>query len=141
MSFLGKAGFAVAALGLATGSVFGAGAAQAANLHGVIALSADDWAYGVGINAATFEEARDEAMAICDAEDCRILVSWANGCAAIVESNEGVAAGSGPNSAEAQRAAFQRLSELTPTAQLANFGSSDLSGAKLVEMVCTANAR
>ncbi|MFE6921307.1 DUF4189 domain-containing protein [Nocardia sp. NPDC057663] len=141
MSFMSKAGFAVVAVGLAAGSVFGAGAAQAANLHGAIAISGDDWAYGSSVNASSFEEARDEAMAVCGAADCEILISWSNGCAAIVESNDGAAAGAGATSAEAQRAAFQRLSELTPTAQLANFGSSDLSGAKVVDVICTANAR
>lgn len=141
MSFMGKAGLAVAALGLAAGSVFGAGAANAASMHGVIAFSAVDWAYGASVNAPTFEQARDQAMTTCDAADCEVMISWANGCAAIVSSDDGVAAGSGATGGEAQRAAFERLSELTPTAQLANFGSSDLSGAEVVEVICTANAR
>ncbi|WP_280434402.1 hypothetical protein [Nocardia carnea] len=48
---------------------------------------------------------------------------------------------SGQNRAEAERAAYQRLTEFTPTAVLANFGSADLSGAKIIEVVCTSNAR
>ncbi|MBF6349841.1 MULTISPECIES: hypothetical protein [Nocardia] len=52
-----------------------------------------------------------------------------------------MAVASGPNRAEAERAAYQRLTEFTPTAVLANFGSADLSGAKIIEVVCTSNAR
>ncbi|NKY36031.1 hypothetical protein HGA13_23575 [Nocardia speluncae] len=50
-------------------------------------------------------------------------------------------AGSGPNRAEAERAAYQRLADLTSSAALANFGSADLSGAQIIEVVCTSNAR
>ncbi|MFD3596026.1 DUF4189 domain-containing protein [Nocardia sp. NPDC058640] len=141
MSFMGKAGFAVAALGLAAGSVLGAGSASAAGLHGAVAISVGKWAYGSGVNWSSSEEARAKAIESCGFDDCEILVTWANGCAAIVESEDGVASGTGANSGEAKRAAFQRMSELTPTAQLANFGSSALSGAHVVEVICTANAR
>ncbi|MFD3706234.1 DUF4189 domain-containing protein [Nocardia sp. NPDC058658] len=141
MSFMGKAGFAVAALGLAAGSVLGAGAANAASMHGVIAFSPEEWAYAVSVNEARFDDAYNEAMEICDAADCSVMISWTDGCAAIVESDEGVAAGAGATSADATRAAFQRLTEITPTALLANVGSSDLSGAEVVKVICTANAR
>ncbi|MFD4430099.1 DUF4189 domain-containing protein [Nocardia sp. NPDC058497] len=138
---MGKAGFAVAAVGLAVGSVFGAGAAHAANLHGVIAFSADQWGYAVSLNASRYDDAYNEAMALCDAADCEIMVAWTDGCAAIVESDGGFAAAVGATSADATRAAHEKLSEITPTALLANVGSSHLSGAKIVDVVCTANAR
>lgn len=49
--------------------------------------------------------------------------------------------GGGANRDEAERAAFRKLAEHHPTALLANVGSADLSGAKVVDVVCTANAR
>ncbi|NKX89850.1 DUF4189 domain-containing protein [Nocardia coubleae] len=144
MSFMGKAGFAVAALGLAAGSVFGAGTANAQSMFGAIAFSTTDWTYGSSSSWPSEQEAREQAIASCGtngAADCKVMISWANGCGTLVVSDDGVAAASGRTAAEATRAAFERLSELTPTAQLANFGSSDLSGAKVARVVCTANAR
>ncbi|MEU2252427.1 DUF4189 domain-containing protein [Nocardia xishanensis] len=141
MKFMGRVGFAVAMTGLAVGSVLGAGSANAAGLHAAIAVSGGSWVYGVSANAASFDDAIAQAVANCGAADCEVLASWANGCGALAESNEGVAAASGPNRAEAERAAYQRLAEITPTAQLANVGSANLSGARIVEVVCTSNAR
>ncbi|WP_431971605.1 DUF4189 domain-containing protein [Nocardia sp. bgisy134] len=141
MKFMGRVGFAVALTGLAVGSVLGAGSANASGLYGAIAVSGGSWTYGVSANEAGFDEAKAAAIANCGAADCEVLASWANGCGALVESNEGVAAASGPNRAEAERAAYQRLAEITPTAQLANVGSANLSGARIVEVVCTSNAR
>ncbi|WP_370585204.1 DUF4189 domain-containing protein [Nocardia sp. XZ_19_231] len=141
MSFMGKAGFAVAALGLAAGSVFGAGSASAASLHGVIAFSPDQWAYAYSVNESRYDDAYNEAMEICDAADCEIMISWTDGCGAIVESEQGVAAGAGATTADATNAALLRLAEITPTALLANVGSANLSGAEVVKVVCTANAR
>lgn len=110
-------------------------------MYAAIAISDSTFLYGVSSDAASFDDAKAAAIANCGIDDCRVLVSWANGCGALAESKEGVGAGSGPNRAEAERAAYQRLSELTPTAVLANFGSADLSGAKIIEVVCTSNAR
>ncbi|MFD3744256.1 DUF4189 domain-containing protein [Nocardia sp. NPDC058633] len=144
MSFMGKAGFAVAAMGLAAGSVFGAGSASAAgDMWAGIAVSGQEWAFAVSVDKATEGEARDEALGVCGsaADDCRILMTWANGCGALAESEDGIAGGTGPNRAEAERDAYARLAELTPTAFLANVGSSNLSGAKIVHVACTANAR
>ncbi|MBF6297294.1 DUF4189 domain-containing protein [Nocardia amamiensis] len=141
MRLMGKVGFAVAASSLAVGSVLGAGSANAAGLYAAIAMSGGSWTYGVSTDEAGFDEARAAALANCGAADCEVLTSWANGCGALAESNEGVAAASGPNRAEAERAAYQKLAEITPTAQLANVGSASLSGAKIVEVVCTSNAR
>lgn len=141
MRLMGKVGFAVAVGSLAVGSVLSAGSANAAGLHAAIAFSGNEWAYGVAVDAASFEEARDIALANCGAADCSLMVAWANGCGALVDSNDGVAAGSGPNRAEAERAAYQRLAEITPTAHLANVGSAAMSGAQVVEVVCTSNAR
>jgi len=138
---MGKVGFAVAVGSLALGSVLGAGSANAAGLYGAIAFSEGAWVYGVSADAASFEEAEDIAIANCGGGDCTVMVAWANGCGALVDSNDGVAAGSGPNRAEAERAAYQRIAEFTPTAHLANVGSAAMSGAQVVEVVCTSNAR
>ncbi|WP_040794449.1 DUF4189 domain-containing protein [Nocardia higoensis] len=141
MRLMGKVGFAVAVTSLAVGSVLGAGSADAAGLHAAIAISGDRWTYGLSVDAASFDEARDLAIADCGGGDCAVAAAWANGCGAIIESREGVAVASGPNRAEAERAAYQRLSEVTPTAQLANVGSANLSGARIIDVVCTSNAR
>ncbi|MBF6356047.1 DUF4189 domain-containing protein [Nocardia higoensis] len=141
MGLMGKVGFALAVSSLAVGSVLGAGSANAAGMYAAIAFSDNEWAYGISVNAASFEESRDIAIAECGADDCSLMVAWANGCGALVGSNDGVAAASGPNRAEAERAAFQRLAEITPTAHLANVGSASLSGAEVIDVICTANAR
>ncbi|MBF6355548.1 DUF4189 domain-containing protein [Nocardia higoensis] len=141
MSFMGKAGFAVAALGLAAGSVFGAGQAEAASLHGAIAFSPGQWTYESSFDWPTSQEAHEVALARCGYDDCEVAVSWANGCGALVWNKEGwVAAAWGPTRSEAVRNAIDKLAEGVPLARLANFGSSDLSGTKVVEVVCTSNA-
>jgi len=141
MSFLGKVGFALAVSSLAVGSVLGAGSANAAGLYAAIAVSGDLSTYGVSVDAASYEEARDAAIADCGGGDCEVLSGWANGCGALAESNDGVAAASGPNRAEAERAVYQQIAEITPTAHLANVGSANLSGTRIVDVVCTSNAR
>ncbi|WP_280342288.1 DUF4189 domain-containing protein [Nocardia neocaledoniensis] len=141
MSFMGKAGLAVAMFGLAAGSVFGAGAAKAESLHGVIAISPAAMEYTVSVNETRYDDAYNEAMSLCDAADCEIMVTWTDGCAAIVDSEDGFAAAVGPNSEEAKASAYRKLSEITPTALLANVGSSQFSGAEVIDVVCTANAR
>ena len=138
---MGKVGFAVAAGSLAIGSVLGAGSADAAGFYAAIAVSGDAFTYGLSVDAPSFEAARDAAIADCGGGDCEVLASWANGCGALAASNDGVAAASGPNRAEAERAAYDRLAQITPTAQLANVGSAAMSGARIVDVVCTSNAR
>ncbi|MFR9753261.1 DUF4189 domain-containing protein [Nocardia sp. 004] len=138
---MGKVGFAFAVTSLAVGSVFGAGSANAAGQYAAIAVGNGGWTYGVSVDEAGFDQAENVALANCGYTDCRVMVAWANGCGALVESNEGVAAGSGPNRMEAEREAYQNLAEITPTAPLANVGSANLSGARIVEVVCTSNAR
>ncbi|WP_280504027.1 DUF4189 domain-containing protein [Nocardia farcinica] len=139
MGLMAKAGLAVAVGGLTLGSVFGAGTADAAGYYAAIAVSQDAYYYGTSVDRGSFEEARDAALDACGS-GCEVLAAWANGCGALVASNEGVAAASGPNRAEAERAAYQVLTEITPAAALANVGSSQFSGARVIEVVCTANA-
>ncbi|GAD84188.1 DUF4189 domain-containing protein [Nocardia asteroides] len=140
MSLLGKAAFAVAALGLTAGSVFGAGAAKADGLYAAFAVSDAEWVYGVGVNEASYADAEAVALDRCGVSDCQVMLSWANGCGVLVESEDGIAVASRPTRAEAEQAAYEKLSEITPTARLANFGSSNFSGAETVRVVCTANA-
>ncbi|NEW42128.1 DUF4189 domain-containing protein [Nocardia cyriacigeorgica] len=141
MSVMNKVGFSMVAFGLAAGSVLGAGSASAAGQYAAIAFSGQTVLYGVSVDEASDEAARGAALANCGQSDCQVLISWANGCGALVENKEGVAAASGANREQAEQAAFRKLAEVHPTALLANVGSADLSGAKVVEVVCTANAR
>ncbi|MFB7718779.1 DUF4189 domain-containing protein [Nocardia sp. NPDC056100] len=148
MSFMGKAVVAIAAAGLAGGSVIGAGTANAAGLHGAIAFSVDNWSYGTGIDAANREEAIAEALASCGSEgatDCQVMVTWADGCGALVYRNDpsddyGVGTGAGNNRAAALAAAYASLAQYYPPAMLANVGSANLSQTGISEVVCTANA-
>ncbi|MFC8531800.1 DUF4189 domain-containing protein [Nocardia sp. NPDC057227] len=141
MRVMGKVGFAVAAGALAVGSVFGAGAAHAAGQYAAIAVSNSSLYYGVSVDLANFDEANSVALDQCGVADCEVLAAWANGCGALVASDDGYAATSGPNRAEAERAAYELIAQITPTAVLATTGSAQLSGAHIVDVVCTANAR
>ncbi|WP_410872302.1 DUF4189 domain-containing protein [Nocardia sp. A7] len=142
MSFMGKAGLAVAAFGLAAGSVLGAGSASAAgDQWASIALSDGQAIYGISVNEASPEAAEAAAIADCHLADCNVVTTWANGCAVLVESDNGIAWSTGATRADAERAAYENLSELTPTAVLANTGSANLSGAEVIDAICTANAR
>ncbi|MFD3508300.1 DUF4189 domain-containing protein [Nocardia sp. NPDC058666] len=142
MSFMGKAGFAVAAMGLAAGSVLGAGSASAAgNQWASIAVSHAELIYGTSANEGDVASAEAIALADCHYASCEVLVSWANGCAALVQSKDAFAWAVGANRAEAERVAYEQLSTRTPTAILANTGSANLSGAKIIDVICTANAR
>ncbi|MFE1592296.1 DUF4189 domain-containing protein [Nocardia sp. NPDC058705] len=142
MSFMGKVGFAVAASVLAAGSVLGAGSASAAgDQWASIALSDGQAIYGISVNEATPEAAEAAAIADCHLADCNVVTTWANGCAVLVESDNGIAWATGASRAEAERKAYENLSELTPTALLANTGSAGMSGSEVVDAICTANAR
>lgn len=148
MKFMGKAVVAVAAVGLAAGSAICAGTADAAGLYGAIAFSQDEWAYGRSVNAPSAAEAQAAAIADCAAggtADCRIMVTWANGCGALVYRNDNsdylaVGTGTGPDRAAALRDAYNSLAEIYPQAMLANVGSADLSATAISDVVCTGNA-
>ncbi|WP_378730517.1 DUF4189 domain-containing protein [Nocardia brasiliensis] len=143
MKFMSKAVVAVAAVGLAAGSVIGAGTANAAGLHGAIAFSVENLIYGTSIDAASREAAIDEALAWCGvdgASDCTVLVDWSDGCGALVYSDNAVATGAGFNRSAALFAAYASLARYHPPALLANVGSADKSGTEISEVLCTANA-
>ncbi|WP_336083910.1 DUF4189 domain-containing protein [Nocardia sp. SSK8] len=142
MSFMGKAGLALVAVGLAAGSVLGAGSASAAgDQWASVALSDNEAIYGISVNEGSADAAIAAAIADCHLADCNEVMTWANGCGVLVQSNQGLAWASGPTRADAERSAYETLSELTPTAVLANTGSANLSGAHVVDAICTANAR
>ncbi|WP_431950860.1 DUF4189 domain-containing protein [Nocardia lijiangensis] len=143
MKFMGKAAVAVATVGLAAGSVIGAGTANAAGLHGAIAFSIEDWSYGTSIDAFSRDEAVDEALAWCSldgASDCVVFVDWSDGCGALVYSDDAVGTGAGPDRSSALRGAYTSLAQYYPPAMLANVGSADKSGTEISEVLCTANA-
>ncbi|WP_278264317.1 DUF4189 domain-containing protein [Nocardia sp. AG03] len=142
MSFMGKAGLAVAALGLAAGSVLGVGSANAVPLDqwGALALDADWTNFGRSVNFPTREEAEAAALEQCAADGCAIEVTWVNGCLALVENEDYVAWGKGADRAEAERQAYLALTEGTPQNLLVNVGSSQLAGGSVIETLCTVNA-
>ncbi|WP_107655367.1 DUF4189 domain-containing protein [Nocardia suismassiliense] len=140
MRFMSKAAVAIATMGLAAGSVIGAGAANAASLHGAIAFSGDDWSYGTSIDAPSREEAIAEALDACGIADCIVLVDWADGCGALVYTDDAVATGAGFNRSAALFGAYASMSRHYPPAFLANVGSADRSGTEISEVICTANA-
>ncbi|MFD3706235.1 DUF4189 domain-containing protein [Nocardia sp. NPDC058658] len=141
MRFMGKAGFAVAASALAAGSVLGAGAANAQSLYGAIAYSPSHMTFESSFDWPSVEAAGDRAVVRCVYDDCEVLFTWSNGCAAVVTNTQGyTGVASGPNRAEAVRNAIAKVSELAPMALLANVGSSELSGNKVVDVICTSNA-
>ncbi|MEV4128119.1 DUF4189 domain-containing protein [Nocardia sp. NPDC049707] len=149
MKFTGKAVVAVAAVGLAAGAAIGAGPANAASLHGAIAFSAEDWIYGTAVDAMSPDEAIDAALANCSsdgASDCVVMVTWSDGCGALVYSDDAagtataVGTGAGRDRATALRGAYASLAEYYPLAMLANVGSADMSQTGISEVVCTGNA-
>ncbi len=144
MKFMGKAVVAAAAVGLAAGSVIGAGAANAeGNLYGAIAFSSEQWYYGTSVDAFSREDAIDEALFWCGfdgASDCIVLVDWSDGCGALVYTDGAVASGAGFNSSAALFGAHTSLARYHPPAFLANVGSADKSDTQISEVVCTANA-
>ncbi|MFB7718619.1 MULTISPECIES: DUF4189 domain-containing protein [unclassified Nocardia] len=154
MKFIGKAVVAVAAVGLAGGTVIGAGTANAAGLHGAIAFSVENWSYGSSVNASSREQAMDLALANCSEggrPGCFIVEAWSNGCGALVYRNDpavydgtaqyAAGSGSGRDRASALRAAYDSLARHYPRAMLANVGSADLSATAVSVLFCTANAR
>lgn len=63
--------------GRAAGSVFGAGEAYAAGLHGAIAFSSEHSSYGISVDAPSREEAIDEAWyGLGGITDRVVLVDW-----------------------------------------------------------------
>ncbi|MFB7876474.1 DUF4189 domain-containing protein [Nocardia sp. NPDC056064] len=144
MSFMGKAVVAVAAVGLAAGSVIGAGTADAAGgLHGAIAFSVENWSYGTSVDAPSRAAAIDEALAWCGfggISDCVVVVDWQDGCGALVYTDGAVGSGAGFNSSAALFGAYTSLARYHPPAMLANVGSADKSDTEISEVVCTAGA-
>ncbi len=144
MRVMNRAAVAAAVVGVAVGSMIGAGTANAADeLYGAIAFSESEWTYSTSVNATSREDAIEEALFWCSldgASDCGIMVEWANGCGALVFSETAVGTGRGPDRATALTYAYTSLAEYYPPAILANIGSVDLSQTGISEVVCTANA-
>ncbi|MGF0318760.1 DUF4189 domain-containing protein [Nocardia fluminea] len=141
MSFMGKVGFAVAASVLAAGSVLGAGAANAAgDQWGAMAVDGNWTNVGRSINYPTRAEAEAAAIEECGADGCYVEVTWANGCLSIVDNDQFFAWGKGATRAEAERNAYNALTEGTPQNLLVNVGSSQLAGGRVINTLCTDNA-
>ncbi|MEU8901372.1 DUF4189 domain-containing protein [Nocardia sp. NPDC048505] len=152
-NLMGKAVVALAAAGLAAGSVIGAGAASAAeengsSLFGAIAFSEQQWFYGSSVDAVSPEAAISEALDNCawdGASDCVVMVTWADGCGALIYIDDaddfyGVGTGAGPDRSAALFAAHASLGSAYPRALLANVGSAEWSNTGVTEVICTANA-
>ncbi|WP_067693120.1 DUF4189 domain-containing protein [Nocardia jejuensis] len=152
MSVIGKVVVAVAAAGFAAGSMIGAGTADAvvtpdgSDLFAAIAFSLDGWNYGTSVDVANPELAINQALDNCawdGATDCVVLAHWANGCGALVytdnDTSYGVGTGVGPDRESALRGAYSSLSRYYPPSILANVGSAELSQTHVSEVVCTAD--
>jgi hypothetical protein len=63
------------------------------NPYGAIAYSSSDGIYGVAANEVELEAAEQRAMANCavmsGGQDCKIILSFGSGCAALVVSDDG----------------------------------------------------
>ncbi|MEV0710373.1 MULTISPECIES: DUF4189 domain-containing protein [Nocardia] len=142
---MNRAAIAIAVVGVAVGSMTGAGTANAADeLYGAIAFSGNEWTYATSVDAASRADAIEEALLWCGwegASDCEILADWEDGCGALVYSDNAVGTGIGPDRATALAYAYTSLADYYPPAILANVGSVDLSQTGISEVVCTANVR
>ncbi|MFE6864796.1 DUF4189 domain-containing protein [Nocardia sp. NPDC057668] len=122
----------------------GTGSANAQwGLYGAIAFSASDWSYGSIVDAYSREDADAQALELCSLggiTDCKLLVDWVDGCGALVFTKGAVGTGAGLNSSLALFAANTSLAQYRPQAMLANTGSAEQSGTKVVEVACTTNA-
>ncbi|MFD4458027.1 DUF4189 domain-containing protein [Nocardia sp. NPDC058480] len=141
MNFMSKAGLAVAALGLAAGSLLGAGSANAAgDQWGAMAIDSNWTNLGRSINYPTRAEAEAAALEECAADGCFVEVTWSNGCLSLVDNDQFIAWGKGPTRADAEREAYLALTEGTPQNLLVNVGSSQLAGGRVINTLCTDNA-
>ncbi|WP_218000597.1 DUF4189 domain-containing protein [Nocardia higoensis] len=83
--------------------------AQAAyGYYGAIATSRSG-AYGIANNYGSYDEAEQAASEVCGS-DCRVLVSWSNGCGVLASSSTQWSAAARSSYSAARTAALSRLS-------------------------------
>ncbi|MFI9510189.1 DUF4189 domain-containing protein [Nocardia sp. NPDC052566] len=65
----------------------------ASNYYGAIAVSSSTGRYGYSYDYPSYAAAEGRALSGCGAGDCKVLVSWRNGCGALAYSSKYWSAG------------------------------------------------
>ncbi|MEU7146333.1 DUF4189 domain-containing protein [Nocardia sp. NPDC046473] len=140
MSVLSRAAFGAALTSAAALAAVGAGSAGAAgNYYGTLALSPGTGKVVEATDQPTWVAADAAAIRDCGVYDCRIMVRFANGCAAIARGADGqFAADSASARADAERLAIAKLGESAPP--FPDLGSASPRAASIVLSSCTKNA-
>ncbi|MFE9576605.1 DUF4189 domain-containing protein [Nocardia sp. NPDC006044] len=114
-------------------------AGAAGNYYGTLALSPGTGKVVEATDQPTWVAADAAAIRDCAVYDCRIMVRFANGCAAIARGADGqYAADWAPTRAEAERLAVAKLGESAPP--FPDLGSASPQAANVVLSSCTKNA-
>ncbi|WP_405165272.1 DUF4189 domain-containing protein [Nocardia sp. NBC_01499] len=121
-------------------AVVGAGSAHAAgNYYGTLAFSPGAGKFVEATDQSSWVAADVVAIRDCGVYDCRILVRFVNGCAAVARGADGqIAADSAPSRQDAEQSAIAKLGESAPP--FPDLGSSSPRAASIVLSSCTKNA-
>lgn len=107
--------------------------------YGTVSISESTGSVGLSTDQRSWVAADAAAIESCGVYDCRIVLQYADGCAAVARGADGrfgwAAAGSRP---EAEQAAVDGLGRATPL--FPDLGSSSPRPAGLVTSACTRNA-
>lgn len=140
MSELGRAAFGAVLACTAALTTVGAGSAGAApDYHGTLAFSPSTGTVVGSVDQPSWVAADAVAIRDCGVYDCKILVRFANGCAAAARGADGaIAADWAATRAEAERLAVAKLGESSPP--FPDLGSAVPRAARVVLSTCTTNA-
>ncbi|KAA8885825.1 DUF4189 domain-containing protein [Nocardia colli] len=140
MSVLSRVAVGAALTSTAALAFVGAGSAGAAgNYYGTLALSPGTGKVVEATDQPTWVAADAAAIRNCAVYDCRIMVRFANGCAAIARGADGQYAADWAASREdAERLAIAKLGESAPP--FPDLGSASPRAASIVLSSCTKNA-
>ncbi|MFI6047593.1 DUF4189 domain-containing protein [Nocardia sp. NPDC051321] len=138
MSVLGRGAFG-AALACTAALTFVGAAGAAGNYYGTLAFSPGTGKVVAATDQASWVAADAVAIRDCGVYDCRIMVRFANGCAAIARGADGqFAADWAPAREDAERLAIAKLGESAPP--FPDLGSASPRAASIVLSSCTKNA-
>ncbi|WP_245746587.1 DUF4189 domain-containing protein [Nocardia altamirensis] len=118
----------------------GAGSAAAApSYYGTVAMSPGTGKVVGSTDQPSWVVADARAIKDCAVYDCRIILRYANGCAAVARGADGqLNADSAATRAEAERLAVEKLGESAPP--FPDLGSASPRAAQVVLSLCTKNA-
>ncbi|CAM4390370.1 DUF4189 domain-containing protein [Nocardia ninae] len=116
------------------------GSAHAAgNYYGTLAVSPGTGKVVEAVDHPSYVAADAAAIRDCAVWDCKIMVRFANGCAAVARGADGqFAADWAPTRAEAERLAIAKLGESAPP--FPDLGSASPRAASIALSSCTKNA-